>query len=442
LGKLTGKLIRNFMTIISIVIVISLIFISMLLPYIYNNMQFKDLKAVSNEIYKSLNNYDNYEDEISKYEIDFIIISKNGEDKIFTSGTLPGKGMLKNINIDTLSQKGKYAMHKGASEFLYYKNKTDLGDIIVFKNNRLSSQFIKATYIVLISIFFLAIFISIPIVSFLGKKLTNPIIKLEKASLDITQGNFNIDVEDIKTKDEIEELSKSIKIMAKELENKNIMQKNFIANVSHDFKTPLSVIRNYSEAIYDNIIDENEKTDYAKEIINEVDRLNGLVMDIMQLSKLQRGKDLLKKEYFLVDDFLFSFKDVFKIPLNKKNIKLLIRVTDKNIKILGDKSYLYRVIYNFIDNGIKFTNEGGKIELGAEIVKDNVKIYVKDNGAGIDEKYLENIWQRYYKDKKSGGVGLGLAICGEILNMHDFKYGVKSEKNIGTEFYFFTKFNY
>lgn len=105
MGKLTGKLIRNFMTIISIVIVISLIFISMLLPYIYNNMQFKDLKAVSNEIYKSLNNYDNYEDEISKYEIDFIIISKNGEDKIFTSGTLPGKGMLKNINIDTLSQK-------------------------------------------------------------------------------------------------------------------------------------------------------------------------------------------------------------------------------------------------------------------------------------------------------------------------------------------------
>ncbi|MDU7251551.1 MAG: HAMP domain-containing sensor histidine kinase [Clostridium sp.] len=442
MGKLTGKLIRNFMTIISIVIVISLIFISMLLPYIYNNMQFKDLKAVSNEIYKSLNNYDNYEDEISKYEIDFIILSKNGEDKIFTSGTLPGKGMLKNINIDTLSQKGKYAMHKGASEFSYYKNKTDLGDIIVFKNNRLSSQFIKATYIVLISIFFLATFISIPIVSFLGKKLTNPIIKLEKASLDITQGNFNIDVDNIKTKDEIEELSKSIKIMAKELENKNIMQKNFIANVSHDFKTPLSVIRNYSEAIYDNIIDENEKTDYAKEIINEVDRLNGLVMDIMQLSKLQRGKDLLKKEYFLVDDFLFSFKDVFKIPLNKKNIKLLIRVTDKNMKILGDKSYLYRVIYNFIDNGIKFTNEGGKIELGADIVEDNVKIYVKDNGVGIDEKYLENIWQRYYKDKKSGGVGLGLAICGEILNMHDFKYGVKSEKNIGTEFYFFTKFNY
>ncbi|WP_420888506.1 ATP-binding protein [Clostridium sporogenes] len=91
---------------------------------------------------------------------------------------------------------------------------------------------------------------------------------------------------------------------------------------------------------------------------------------------------------------------------------------------------------------MKFTNEGGKIELGVDIVEDNVKIYVKDNGVGIDEKYLENIWQRYYKDKKSGGVGLGLAICGEILNMHDFKYGVKSEKNIGTEFYFFTKFNY
>lgn len=440
MGKLTGKLIRNFMAIISIVVVLSLIFISILLPRIYNSMQFSELKLVSKDTYTALNNQENYEEIIAKYDIDFIILSNKWEKRILVSSKLSGMGMLRNINIDSLSLKGKYVMHNGANEFLYYKDKTDLGDIIVFKNNKFPSQFIKATYIVLVIIFLVAIFISIPMVSFLGKKLTNPIIKLQKASLDITQGIFNIDV-DITTKDEIEQLSKSIKIMAKELENKNIMQKNFISNVSHDFKTPLSIIRNYSEAIYDNIIDENEKTDYAKEIINEVDRLNVLVMDIMQLSKLQRGKDILKKEYFLVDEFLFSFKDVFKIPLNKKNIKLSIKYIEKDMKILGDKKYLYRVIYNFIDNGIKFTNEGGKIELGVEIIEDNAKIYVKDNGVGIDEKYLENIWQRYYKDKKSGGVGLGLAICGEILNMHGFKYGVKSEKDIGTEFYFFTKFN-
>ncbi|EPY2272867.1 sensor histidine kinase [Clostridium sporogenes] len=439
MGKLTEKLIRNFMSIISIVVVISLIFISILLPRIYNNMQFSELKSVFRDTYTALNNQEDYEEIMGKYDIDFIILSNKGEKRMLLSSNLPGMGMLRNINIDSLSEKGKYVMHNGANEFLYYKDKTDLGDIVVFKNNRFSSQFIKATYIVLIIIFFVAIFISIPMVSFLGKRLTDPIIKLQEAALNITEGNFNIDVDNIKTKDEIEQLSRSIKIMAKELENKNIMQKNFISNVSHDFKTPLSIIRNYSEAVYDNIIDENEKADYAKEIMNEVDRLNVLVMDIMQLSKLQRGKDILKKEYFLLDEFLFSFKNVFKIPLNKKNIKLSIKYTEKDIKILGDKKYLYRVIYNFIDNAIKFTNEGGKIELGAENIEDNIKIYVKDNGIGIDKKYLENIWQRYYKDEKSGGVGLGLAICGEILNMHGFKYGVKSEKNIGTEFYFFTK---
>ena len=293
----------------------------------------------------------------------------------------------------------------------------------------------KSTYIILSLIFLIAVIISIPIVSMLGKRITKPILKLQKASLDITKGNFNIDV-DVNTRDEIQELSKSLKIMAMTIEKKSVMQRDFIANVSHDFKTPLSVIRNYSEAIYDDLLEEKDEKEYLKGIIQEVDRLNILVMDILQLSKLQGGTDVLRNEYFNLSEFLLDFKSAFKIQIQNKNIHLDIKIQGSTIEILADRNYLYRVVYNFIDNAIKFSNENGIVELSCEKIQEEIKICVKDNGIGIEDDYIDDIWQRYYKNKKSGGMGIGLAICSEILRLHDFKYGVISNIGKGSEFFF------
>lgn len=293
----------------------------------------------------------------------------------------------------------------------------------------------KYTYIILAIIFLTALLISIPIIALLGKRITEPVILLQKASLDITNGKFDVDVR-VNTKDEIEELSKSIKYMAQVIEKKDIMQREFIANVSHDFKTPLSVIRNYSEAVYDDILEEKDKKQYIKEIIREVDRLNLLVMDILQLSKLQTGKDILKNEYFNLSEFMCNFQNTFKIQLLQKNIDFKIELPKSNIDVLGDSKYLNRVIYNFIDNAIKFSREQGSIILSAIETEQGFKVYVKDDGIGIDSKYIEDIWERYYKSVKSGGMGIGLAICSEILKLHSFEYGAVSKEGQGSEFYF------
>jgi signal transduction histidine kinase len=321
-------------------------------------------------------------------------------------------------------------------EFLYYKRSTDIGDLILLRNNRFSVEYMNSAYIILAIIFVSAVIISVPIVSTLGKKLTRPILKLQKAARDITKGNFNIDV-DVDTKDEIQELSNNIKDMADTIEKKTVMQRDFIANVSHDFKTPLSVIRNYSEAIYDDILEEEDKKEYLKEIIHEVDRLNVLVMDILQLSKLQGGKmDILKRERFNISDFLLDFENTFKVQLKNKNIVFNIEVKDSSSDIFADRNYLYRVIYNFIDNAIKFSHQNGVIELRTEEKDTSIRVSVIDNGIGIDKNYIEDIWERYYKNKESGGMGIGLAICSEILKLHNFEYGVTSEKGEKTEFYF------
>lgn len=436
MGKLTLRLIKYFISIISFVSIVCFLSSSIFLSFIYINMQYSELKNASDKIYEAMKAGNEYSDIMSEYQISNGVLLKDGKITLLTSSKVTNTLMpiIRKSNLNKLSTKGKIKNAKD-EEFLYYKNSTDIGDIILVKNNRFSIQYMRYTYIILSLIFLVALIISIPIVSMLGKRLTRPIIKLQKASLDITKGNFDIDA-DVDTNDEIQDLSNSLKFMANAIEQKNVMQRDFIANVSHDFKTPLSVIRNYAEAIYDDILDEQYKKEYLKEIIHEVDRLNILVMDILQLSKLQGGRDILKKEYFNLSDFLLDFKNAFRIQLQNKNISFNIQAQDSKIDILADRNYLYRVIYNFIDNAIKFSQEEGLIELSAIETKEEIKISVRDNGVGIDEKYMDDIWQRYYKNKDSGGMGIGLAICSEILKLHGFQYGVISKPNEITEFFF------
>jgi len=436
MGKLTLRLIKYFIGIISFVSIVCFLASSIFLSFIYTNMQYSELKTASNKIYEAISAGNEDSDIILEYQIANAFILKDGKVSSIGSGRKNNMPMMRNNNFSNLSEKGKYR-NPMEGEFLYYKNSTDIGDIILFRNNRFSVEYMKSTYIILSLIFSIAVIISIPIVSMLGKRITKPILKLQKASLDITKGNFNIDV-DVNTKDEIQELSKSLKIMAMAIEKKSVMQRDFIANVSHDFKTPLSVIRNYSEAIYDDILEEKDEKEYLKGIMQEVDRLNILVMDILQLSKLQGGTDILRKEYFNLADFLSDLESAFKIQIQiqNKNIHLNIEILNSTLEILADRNYLYRVVYNFIDNAIKFSNEDGIIELSCVESEKEIKICVKDDGIGIEDSYIDDIWQRYYKNKKSGGMGIGLAICSEILRLHDFKYGVISNVGKGSEFFF------
>ncbi|MGE5627155.1 MAG: sensor histidine kinase, partial [Solirubrobacterales bacterium] len=160
------------------------------------------------------------------------------------------------------------------------------------------------------------------------------------------------------------------------------------------------------------------------------------VMDILELSKLQVGDDILKKEQFNLYEFLSSFQNTFKIQLQQKNLDFKLYVYDSDMDILGDSKYLHRVIYNFIDNAVKFSKENGIITLGAVETKKGLKIFVSDTGIGIDSKDIDDIWDRYYKSAKSGGMGIGLAICGEILKQHNFEYGAVNNEGQGAEFYF------
>lgn len=427
MDKITIKLTKYFMLIITLIVALSLITSSIFLSKFYLKQQYDSLETSAKDIYASLNT----NQQITDASISAVLISGNNVTPL-TQGKMGMMPFLRSASENSFKTKGVFQNGMGA-EFLYYKLQTDIGDIVVFQNNKYSSDYLKVVYIILFFIFISSILLSIPLISYVGKKFTTPILKLQKSASSISKGNFDEDFS-VKTNDEIEALSNSLSQMALDLKKKYQLQRDFIANVSHDFKTPLSVIRSYSEAVSDGIVDERTVKKYADEIIKEVDRLNSLVMDLLQLSKLQDGAYTLSKEFINLSDIVQDCVNQFNPIINKRNLSFDISI--EPVEIYTDKRYLQRVLYNFIDNAIKFSSENNKIEIYTSYSKDRLKLSVKDYGLGIEQHLLEDIWDKYYKNSQSGGMGLGLPICREILKAHGFEYGAKSSATDGTEFYF------
>jgi signal transduction histidine kinase len=449
--RITKKFIKYFLYIILMVLIISFAGSSIFLSRFYMDEQYKELEITAKDIYSAINENSVYRNSAVKAVLirgtSIVPIMGQGYGKM----GMGGMNFFKNIDYDNLSLKGEYK-HGEGENYLYYNYETELGNIIVFKNRISISEYLKIVYIILFVVLLVGIILSIPFISYLGKKFTKPIIKLQKASMQIAEGNYSFDI-NVNSNDEIEDLSKSLNYMADEIEKKHTLQKDFIANVSHDFKTPLSIIRNYSEAIGDGILEQDDVKEYSKEIIDEVDRLNGLVMDLLELSKFQGGKITINRDYFNLKEFLERCSLKFNSIIKDKNITMIVCCPE--IQIYADSNSLSRVIYNFIQNAIKFSEDNSRIEiyvysvnLGDKTIgemneeniidknKGDMKVCVKDNGIGIDEKMIKDIWNRYYKHSQSGGMGLGLAISSEILKLHEFQYGVESTGGNGSEFYF------
>lgn len=425
MNKVGRKIITYFIIVNSIVLIICFILSSTILSRIYLNDQFKLLKGEAQNISSNLKN--NTLDYTPSYNS---VLYKDGEISTFGKGKMNFLKNIENFDYNSINIQGEYRSKNG-EKFLYYKLKTDYGIITVFKNGDESSSYINIINKVLLLIFIISIIITIPLIFYIGKKITKPILKLKEASILISQGNFDVDIK-VDTKDEIEDLSLELSEMANKLQKRDSIQREFMANVSHDFKTPLSIIRNNTEAIYDDLLDTEEVKEYSKNIIEEVDHLNQMVLTILELSKLQDGKIPLKNEWFPLESVIQTACRRFYKIAEEKEIDIIFNTTNYNI--YGDYNLILRVLNNLIDNGIKFTKIG-RISILVREEKELI-VEVTDTGKGISEEELNNIWWRYYKDKSSGGMGLGLAICKEILDRHGFPLKVRSTLGTGSTFFF------
>ncbi len=280
------------------------------------------------------------------------------------------------------------------------------------------------------------ILISLALTFFFSRAFTRPILKINEAAAKMAVGNLSIRI-DVDGKDELGMLADTINNLSLQLHKIEQLRKELIANVSHEFRTPLSLIKGYAETIMDVTGDMPEKRNKQLGIIlEEAERLRSMVDDTLNLSQMQ-------SEYFQLDirpfDIAASVRNIknrFLYILEESGISIEIQTSDCII-VMGDEARIEQVLYNFVSNACNHTARGGWIRI--EIIEnvDNVKIEVIDNGEGIAADELPNIWDRFYKgSKENKGTGLGLAIAKKILEAHVSSYGVESKLNQGTRFWF------
>ena len=236
---------------------------------------------------------------------------------------------------------------------------------------------------------------------------------------------------------ELDGLSDSLNETAEKLTEAKKYQKELLANVSHDLRTPLTMIKGYAEMVRDvSWEDEAQRAADTGVIIREADRLTALVNEILEYSSLQETES--KKEFTEVDFSLLVNRvcDRFE-PLLKKDGCELLRDIDEGCVVLGNSALLERAVYNLIDNASRHTGSSKKIDVSVRS-EANVLFEVKDYGEGIDEAELPHIWEKYYTSRQRGqkGVsGLGLAIVKQIAEIHGAEYGVESRKQDGSRFW-------
>lgn len=296
--------------------------------------------------------------------------------------------------------------------------------------NILSNQLIIVSIIVLILALIIGYFIS--------KKISKPIENITKSAKKMGSGGYDIDFNINSNIYEIDELANTLNYTEQELSKISSLQKELMANVSHDLKTPLTMIKGYAEMVRDLTYNNDDKrNEDLNIIIEESDRLTLLVNDILALSSIQATT--LKIEEFDLIDLINQILKRYKIYSVTKGYEFIFNSPSKLI-VKADKKRIEQVIYNLINNAINYTGSDNKVFINV-IKNDIIRVEVTDTGMGISKDKIPYIWDKYYhssnKHKRNVvGTGLGLSIVKSILESHNFNYGVETKKNNGTTFYF------
>jgi len=280
---------------------------------------------------------------------------------------------------------------------------------------------------------------------FVSRSITLPVRQMKETAERIAKGDFGGRVR-IKSQDEFGELAKSFNIMADELEQMieslrlmDKMRTDFVASVSHELKTPLTLIKGYTETLENKGIEDKKTTIRFISIIKEhSDRLGKIVNDLLSLSELELSKDCVNKEEFdlkeLIDDVVLGFG----LALDRRKQKLAVDVQSGDCRMRGDRNRIGQVLVNLIDNAIKYTPESGRIELIVCDRDGQFCLSVQDNGIGIAAEHIDRVFERFYRVDKArsrelGGTGLGLSIAKHIVLAHNGKISIESRPRMGTK---------
>ena len=263
---------------------------------------------------------------------------------------------------------------------------------------------------------------------------------LQDAVVHYTNGDFDHEIK-VTSNDEYRDLANSIHLLADQHANLVEYQKNFIANISHDFRSPLTSIKGYAEAIKDGTIPYEIQGKYLNIILFETDRLANLTNDLLDLSNFENKGVHLTFTNFDITKMLKQSAMTFEGKCSQKNLKIRLSFPENTLIVHADKGKIQQVVHNLIDNAIKFSHPDGIIYVSVMERKEKVLVSVRDTGIGIPKESISKVWERFYKTdlsrgKDKRGTGLGLSITKQIIAAHNENIKVSSTEGVGTEFVF------
>jgi signal transduction histidine kinase len=303
-------------------------------------------------------------------------------------------------------------------------------------------SYLIQTFIICIAITLLVAFIAI---YFLTLRLVKPLKQMSSAAKSFAKGDFTIRVP-VGDKDEVGQLAASFNNMAASLTTLEDMRRSFVANVSHELKTPMTSIAGFIDGILDGTIPPEKRDYYLKVVSDEVKRLSRLVRQFLDIARIEAGEMKINPSTFDVEETVRRVIIGFEYPIDEKKLEIrgLDEDADVRMMVSADPDLTHQIIYNLVDNAVKFANNGGYIEI--KVVSQGKKVYVsvKNSGMGIPQQDLPYVFDRFFKTDKSRsqdrkGVGLGLYIAKTVLNLQNEDIVVKSVEGQYCEFVFTLK---
>ena len=302
-------------------------------------------------------------------------------------------------------------------------------------NSEIANSVTQRMVVVAIWIFFAAMII----IFLISRRITDSIKTLCSVAREYAQGRFNIRIK-VNGQDEITELSRAFNNMASGLAKLEENRNSFIANVSHDLRTPMTTISGFVDGILDGTIPPEDHQRYLQTISAEVHRLSRLVNTLLEISRLESGKSMKTADFNVTEtarQILISLMG----KIEAKRLDIEFEGGDEDVYVLADPDAIHQVLYNLIDNAIKFTQEKGTITIAITAKGKKALVRVRNTGEGIPEEEITHIFERFYKSDRSRGVdktgtGLGLYIVKTILEKHGEEISVESVVGAYTEFRF------
>lgn len=289
--------------------------------------------------------------------------------------------------------------------------------------------------------FLAALLVAYIIIYFYSRRITKPIGDMIEATSRYAKGDFTYHVNAEGSSQEMVNMAEAMNKMVDELAIDDKAKKSFVANVSHELKTPMTTIGGFVDGILDGTIPKEKEDEYLRTVSSEVKRLSRLVVAMLNLSKIESGEIGIKPNKYNVSSQIIEILLSMEQRLDEKKINVEGLEDMSELKIYADRDLLHQVIYNLLDNAVKFTPEGGTISFFGKYENGATTVTIRNSGAGISEEEISRIFERFYKVDQSRsfdvkGVGLGLYIVKTIVNMHDGRIKADSKPGEYTEFTF------